>query len=102
MKPMRRFRVQLQQGAARFVLSILFARAARLHHRNSDTRAQFAHGVGKIDMLVIHNEPKNASARAAAKTMKRLPARTHHERRRFLLMERAKRLEICPRASQRE
>ena len=34
--------------------------------------------------------------------MERLPARAHHEGRRFFLMKRAERLEIRPRALQRE
>src|SRR5438093_6292699 len=51
-------------------------------------------------MLISHHEPENAPARAAPKAMERLPARAHHERRRFLLMKRAKRLKIRSRAFQ--
>src|SRR6266480_5715649 len=46
-------------------------------------------------MLVVHDEPKNAPARATTEAVKGLPARADHERRRFLLMKRAERLEIC-------
>ena len=51
-------------------------------------------------MLVIHDEPEDAPACTAAKTMERLPPRAHHERRRFFLMKRAERLEIRSRALQ--
>jgi len=53
-------------------------------------------------VLVFHYESESAAASAAAKTMKGLPARAHHERRCFLLMKRAERLEICSSAFQRE
>jgi membrane-bound serine protease (ClpP class) len=53
-------------------------------------------------MLVVHNEPKNAPTRAAAKAMKGLPARADHERWRFLLVEWAERLEICSGAFERK
>ena len=53
-------------------------------------------------MLVIHHKPEDAPACAAAETMKRLPARTHHERRRLFLMKGAERLEIGSRAFQRK
>ena len=49
-------------------------------------------------MLVFHDEPENAAAGAAAETMKSLPARAHHERRRLFLMKRAERPEIRSRA----
>jgi len=58
------------------------------------------HGRWKICVLVIHHEKENAPARATPEAMKRLPARTHRERRRFLLMKGAERLEIRPRAFQ--
>ena len=51
-------------------------------------------------MLVVHHEAENTPTRATTETMKRLPARAHHERRRFLLVKRAERLEICSRAFQ--
>ena len=53
-------------------------------------------------MLVIHHEPEEAPACAAAKAMERLPARAHDERRRFLLMKWAERLEIRSRAFERK
>ena len=53
-------------------------------------------------MLIIHDEPENAAACAAAEAMKGLSARAHCERRRFLLMKGAERLEICSCAFQRK
>ena len=53
-------------------------------------------------MLIIHDEPENAAACAAAETMKSLPARAHHERWRLFLMKWTERLEICSCAFQRE
>jgi hypothetical protein len=46
-------------------------------------------------MLVFHDEPKNATAYAAAKTMKRLALRAHVKRGRLFLMKRTKGFEIC-------
>ena|SRR6266404_3827773 len=53
-------------------------------------------------MLVIHDEPEDASTYTAAKAVERLPARTHRERRRFLLMKGAERLEVRSRALERK
>ena len=53
-------------------------------------------------MLVIHDEPKNAPARATAEAVKGLPARADRERGRFLLMKWAERLEICAGAFERK
>ena len=76
LKPFRRFRMQAKQSAPRFMLSIFVsAPAAFFHDRNADTRRQFAHGRRKIDVLVFHDEAENASAHAAAETMKRLALR---------------------------
>ena len=102
MKPFRRFRVQFQQNAPRFVLSIFVRPAALFHDWNADTRSEFAHGRWKIDMLVFHNETKGAPSHAAAKTMERLPLRADVERWRFLLMKWTERLEIRPGALERE
>ena len=104
MKPFRRFRVQLQQRAPRFVLPIVFAAlgTALFDHRNPRARRQFLHRRRKIEVLVIHHEAENAPARAAAEAMKRLPLRTDRERRRLLLVKRAERLEIRARALQRK
>jgi hypothetical protein len=44
-------------------------------------------------MLVIHDEPEDAPADAAAETMERLALRADVERRALLLMKRAERLE---------
>src|SRR5438045_4032229 len=41
------------------------AEASFLHHRNADTRGQLFHRARKIEMLVIHDEAKNAPALAA-------------------------------------
>ena len=102
-EPFRRFRVQLQQRAPSFVLTIVLnACSALFDHWNSRARRQFAHRGRKIDVLVIHHEAENASADAAAETVKRLPRRTDRERRRFFLMKRAERLEICARALERK
>ncbi len=53
-------------------------------------------------MLVVHDEPKNAPARATTEAVKGLPARADHERGRFLLMKWAERLKICTRAFERK
>src|SRR5438874_1869031 len=84
-EPLRSLSMQLQQTLAQFALPLFIARptpARLLDHRNASSRREFADGGGKIDMLVIHHKPKDAPACAAAETMKRLPARTHQERRR--------------------
>src|SRR6266540_3447123 len=51
-------------------------------------------------MLVIHHESENAPTCTTTEAMKCLPARAYHERRRFLLMKWAERLEIRSRAFQ--
>ena len=85
------------------MLAIIGAAGAPfLDHRNSRTRRELAHGRWKIDVLVIHNEAKNAAAHAAAKTMKGLPARTDGEGWRFLLVKRTERLEVRARALERK
>ena len=66
------------------------------------SRRELLHGCWKIDVLVFHHEAENTAARAAAKTMKCLPGRAYDERRCFLLMERAKSLEISSPALERE
>ena len=53
-------------------------------------------------MLVIHHEPEDAPARAAAEAVKGLPARAHYEGRSFFLMKRAERPEIRSRSFQWE
>ena len=94
-KPFRRFGVQLEQRPPRFMLPVLLsgARTALLDHRNANACRELLHRRGEFEMLVIHHEPKNASARAAAEAMECLPRRTHRERRRLLLMKRTDRLE---------
>src|SRR5256885_536713 len=53
-------------------------------------------------MLVVHYEPENAPADAAAKTMKCLTRRTDMKRRRLFLVKRAKRPKIRSGTFQRE
>src|SRR4051812_27354053 len=53
-------------------------------------------------MLVIHNKAENAAAGTASEAVKSLPARTDGERRRFLLMKWAERLEIRSRTLERK
>src|SRR5882724_3441995 len=104
-EPLGSLSMQLEQTLAQFALPLFIARpppARLLDHRNASSRREFADGGGKIDMLVIHHKPEDAPACAAAETMKRLPARTHHERRRLFLMKGAERLEIGSRAFQRK
>jgi hypothetical protein len=83
-------------------LPIFFCCPARFDYGDACARRELAYRCRKIDMLVFHDEPENAPACAAAETMKRLPARAHHEGRRFLLMKWAERLEIRSRSFQRE
>jgi len=77
------------------MLSIFVRGRALLDNRNPDACRQFSRGRWKIDVLVFHHEPKNASAHAAAETMKRLTLRADMERRRFFLMKGTERFEIC-------
>jgi hypothetical protein len=83
-------------------LSIFVCRATFFDYGDPGARRKLSHGCWEIDVLVIHYESENAAASAAAKTMKGLPTRAHHERRCFLLMKRAESLEIRSRAFQRE
>ena len=53
-------------------------------------------------MLVIHHKAEHAAAHPTSKAVEALPLRAHMERRGFLLMEWAKRLEIGPCAFKRE
>src|SRR2546423_3329 len=78
------------------MLSIFVRAAALFDDRDPGARRQFSHRRWKIDMLVFHQESENASTHAAAKTMKCLALWADVERGRFLLMERAKRLETRP------
>ena len=71
-------------------------------YRDPGAGCEFTHGFWEIDVLVIHYETESAAASAAAKTMKCLPARAHHERRCLLLMKRAERFEIRSGAFQRK
>ena len=95
--------MQLEQKPARLVLPPLVAvRRPLFDHGNAGARPQFAHRGRKIDVLILHDEAKYASARAAAETMKGLPLRADMERRRFFLMKRAECPEIRPGAFERE
>src|SRR5437763_7330475 len=76
--------------------------AALFHNRDPDPRRQLVHGDGKIDMLVIHHEAKNAAPRATPKTMKGLALRTDREGRRFFLMKWTERLKTYARTFQRK
>lgn len=70
----------------------------RFHYRDAGAGPKLADCRRKIDVLVLHDEPKNAPAHATAETMKCLALRADMERRGLLLMERAKRLKICARS----
>src|ERR1043166_412299 len=102
MKPFGSIGVQFQQCPARLISSIFIRCAALLHHCNSGARRELPHSRWKIGMIVVHDEPKNASAGATTEAVKGLPARADHERRRFLLMKWAERLEICSGAFERK
>src|SRR5262249_57526068 len=77
-------------------------RAKFFDYGDPGARCELAHSCWKIDVLVFHYESKIAAASTAAKAMKCLPTRPHHERRRFFLMKRAESLEIGSRAFQRK
>ena len=94
MKPIRRFGMQLQQGAPRFMLSIFVNRAALLDNGNAGTRGQFSDSGWEVDVFVLHHEAKNASADAAAETVKGLALWTDVERGRLFLMKWTECLEI--------
>ena len=78
------------------------ARAALFDHRDPNARRQLAHGGRKIDVLIIHYKAENASAHPTSKAMERLSLRADMERRGFLLVKWANRLEICPCAFERK
>ena len=86
--------MKFQQRSPSFVLSIFLTPAAFLDNWNSDPRGQFPDRRRKVDVLVFHYEPENASAHPTAETVKRLPLRVDVKRRRLFLMKRAERLEI--------
>ena len=80
------------------MLSIFVGRSALFDHGNANARGQLAHRSGKIDVLIFHDETKNAPAHPASETMKRLPLRDDVKRRRFFLMKWAERPEVRTRA----
>ena len=84
------------------MLSIFIRGRAFLDNWNANARCQFPHGRWKIEMLVFHHEPENASADPAAKAMKCLALRIDVKRGRFFLMKRTERLEICAGPFQRK
>src|SRR5256885_8993048 len=94
--------MELEQGAARFMLSIFVRSRAFLDNWNADARRQFSHGRWKIEMLIFHHEPKDASADSAAKAMKRLALWINVKRRRFFLVKWTERLEISAGPFQRQ
>ena len=59
------------------MLSIFVGRSALFDNGNANARGQLSHGGWKIDVLIFHDETKNAPAYAASETMKRLPLRAH-------------------------
>src|ERR1700730_7912579 len=75
LEPFRGFSMQLQRNASRFMLSIFVDGATLFHDGNPDPRAQFAHRRWKIDMLIIHDEAKDASSYTAAKAVEGLSQR---------------------------
>src|SRR5437016_6337037 len=77
------------------MLSIFVGGRSLFDNRNPDPRGQFPDGRRKIGVLIFHHESKNASAHATAETVKRLALRADMKRRRFLLVKRTERLEIC-------
>src|ERR1700738_5044131 len=94
--------MQLQRNASRFMLSIFVDGATPVHDGNPNPRAEFAHRCRKIDMLIVHDEAKDASPHTAAKAVEGLPLRADGKRRRLLLVERTERLEICAGAFERK
>jgi len=94
--------MEFEQRAARFMLSIFVRGRAFFDNRNANTGRQFSHGRRKIEVLVFHHEPENASPDAAAEAMKCLALRIDVKRRRFLLMKWTERLEICAGPFQRK
>src|SRR6266852_5777951 len=84
------------------MLSIFVGRSALFDYGNANPRGQLSHGGGKIDMLIFHDEAKNASAHPASETMKRLPLRADMKRRRFFLMKWAKRPKVRTGAFERK
>src|SRR5436190_12870161 len=102
-KPLRSLSMQLQQTLAQFSLPLFIVRRAParfLDYSNPSARGEFAHCRWEISVLIIHHKPEDAPACSAAEAMKRLPAWTYCERRRFLLMKGAERLKIGSRAFQ--
>src|SRR5882724_10443798 len=102
-EPLRSLSMQLEQTLAQFSLPLFIVRRAParfLDNGNPSARREFAHCRWEISVLIIHHKPEDAPACSAAEAMKRLPAWTYCERRRFLLMKGTECLEIGSRAFQ--
>src|SRR5258708_36667400 len=74
------------------------SRCGLFDHGNANVRGELSHRGGKIDVLIFHDEAKNPPAHPTSETVKSLSLRADMERRRFLLMKGAERLEIRTRA----
>src|SRR6267143_3193747 len=79
------------------LLRFIFA-AAFFHNCDPQPRRQLVHSHRKIDMLVIHQEAKNAASCPTPETVKSLALRTDREGRRFCLMKRTERLKTGARS----
>src|SRR5947208_15309891 len=76
--------------------------AVVFHNRDPNPRRQLVHRNGKIDMLVVHHEAKNAAPHATPKAVKGLALGTDREGRRFFLMKRTERLKTRARSLERK
>src|SRR6202035_372992 len=77
------------------MLSIFLLACAFLDDWNPNARRQLFSRRWKVNVLIFHDEAKNASANSASKAVKRLALRTDVKGGRFFLMKRAERLEVC-------
>ncbi len=102
LKPEGGFGMEREEAVAEVVGLAVVGCRNLLDDRNSRALGESADGLGKIHMLVIHDEPENAAARAAAEAVEGLAGGIDVERGAFLAMERAEGDEACAGALERE
>jgi hypothetical protein len=84
--PSRDLLVELQQSAA-LVASRLLLGVVILHEDDACPLGELSDGIRKIDMLVIHHKPEDATPCAASEAMEGLPGGIHMEGGTLLFVE---------------
>ena len=85
--------VEVEQAAAQTAGLVGVGVGLDLDDRDAGAGGEFPHGVGERQVFVFSDEGDGVAALAAAEAMERLARRIDAERRRFLVVERAERLE---------